>query len=106
MGPPPRFGHAMAHHGAGRVVLLGGANESQVFGDSCAREGAAWVQIDEFAGRQGHRMARHPRVRGAALPKASLPRQAQVCLQHSFALSIAKRSLSSASAGAHSGELL
>jgi hypothetical protein len=37
-------------------------------------------------------MARHPRVRGAALPKASLPRRAQVCLQRSFALSIAKRS--------------
>jgi Kelch motif len=47
-GPAPRFGHAMAYDGAGRVILFGGADQTQPFGDSWAWDGAVWVQIAEF----------------------------------------------------------
>ncbi len=50
-GPSPRYGHAMAYDGVGRVILFGGSREigSPVsLGDTWAWNGPEWVQIAEF----------------------------------------------------------
>jgi hypothetical protein len=38
----------MAYDGTGRVILFGGTDQTQLFGDSWAWDGATWVQIAEF----------------------------------------------------------
>jgi N-acetylneuraminic acid mutarotase len=57
VGPPPRYGHAMAGLGD-KVILFGGQGESGTLGDTWRWDGTAWTQL-KIPGptpRSGHQM--------------------------------------------------